>query len=344
MVADIVLTQLIDPKELVDKIDPKILAQETSAIVDKELDTMARELIGSRWDQLPAGVRAAVATRARNRMPSVIGSLMDYAKANINGLFDLTYIVTALLIKDKPLLNRMVRENIGQILSFMKVFGLIFGGVVGGIQLVVYCFTENTLIIPVFGFIVGLVSDWIALQMVFLPRKPKKYLGVFRWHGMFFRYRDEFISGYAARAAEEVLTPKVIIESLMSGALADRLFEMIRTEVDKAIRDELGPTAPVVTAAIGSQRYNQVRDLVVARARELMPEAAEAVEGYVMTAMDVENTAVSAFARLSDDEYEAMIRPVFKDDEWLVVVVGGGLGFLVGELQVHLLTAMGGLH
>ena len=39
-----------------------------------------------------------------------------------------------------------------------------------------------------------------------------------------------------------------------------------------------------------------------------------------------------------------MIRPVFKDDEWLVVVVGGGLGFLVGELQVHLLTALGGLH
>jgi len=38
-----------------------------------------------------------------------------------------------------------------------------------------------------------------------------------------------------------------------------------------------------------------------------------------------------------------MLRPVFKDDEWLVVAVGGGLGFVVGELQVLLLTELAGL-
>ncbi|HET7734748.1 MAG TPA: hypothetical protein VFK52_02130 [Nocardioidaceae bacterium] len=342
--ADIVLTNLIDPKELVDRLDAREVARECDNLIVGSIDPIGRELLGDRWDQLPQAVKNAIAARARARAPQVIHSLFDYAKANIDGLFDLGYIVTDLLIEEKEILNQMVRKNIPMILDFMKVFGLIFGGVVGAIQLVVYCFTESTLIIPLFGLTVGLVSDWIALQMIFLPRKPKKYLGLFPWHGMFFRYRNQFISGYASDVAQSVLTPKVIMNALMSGALVERLFGMIRGEIDQAIKDELGITAPVVTAAVGSRRYNEARDLVIARAREVLPEAAEQLDAYVMTAMDIENTVVKAFENLSDDDFEAMIRPVFKDDEWLVVWLGGGLGFLVGELQVHLLTALGGLH
>jgi uncharacterized membrane protein YheB (UPF0754 family) len=342
--AEVVLTNLIDPRELVDRLDSREIAKECDHLIVGSIDPIGRELIGDRWDQLPAPVKNAIIARARARSPQVMDSLFDYAKANIEGLFDLGYIVTELLIDQKEILNRMVKDNVGMILNFMKVFGLIFGGVVGGIQLVVYCFTENTLIIPIFGLVVGLVSDWIALQMVFLPRKPTKYLGLVSWHGMFFRYRNEFMTGYATRIGEEILTPKVIMNALMDGALADRLFGMIRGEIDNAIKAELGVAAPVVTAAIGSKRYNEVRDLVVARAREVMPEAADKLDDYIATAMDIENTVVKAFDKLSDDDFEAMVRPVFKDDEWLVVWLGGGLGFLVGELQVHLLTALGGLH
>ena len=40
---------------------------------------------------------------------------------------------------------------------------------------------------------------------------------------------------------------------------------------------------------------------------------------------------------LNDDEYEGLLRPAFKQDEWKLVALGAALGFLVGELQVHLL-------
>ena len=141
-------------------------------------------------------MRNAIIARARARSPQVIAALFEYAKANIDGLFDLGFIVTELLINQKQILNEMVRRNIPMILNFMKVFGLIFGGVVGAIQMVVYCFTENTLVIP--GFRTprraGVGLDHPA-GMVFRPRKPTTYLGVFRWHGMFFEYRDPFRQG-----------------------------------------------------------------------------------------------------------------------------------------------------
>jgi hypothetical protein len=40
---------------------------------------------------------------------------------------------------------------------------------------------------------------------------------------------------------------------------------------------------------------------------------------------------------MTDEEYEGLLRPAFKQDEWKLIAVGGILGFLIGELQVHLL-------
>ena len=44
-------------------------------------------------------------------------------------------------------------------------------------------------------------------------------------------------------------------------------------------------------------------------------------------------------AQLTVDEYEGLLRPAFQQDEWLLIAVGAVLGFLVGEMQVHVMLA-----
>ncbi|WP_269811734.1 hypothetical protein [Nocardia acididurans] len=40
---------------------------------------------------------------------------------------------------------------------------------------------------------------------------------------------------------------------------------------------------------------------------------------------------------MTPDEFEGLLRPTFKQDEWKLVAVGALLEFVIGELQVHLL-------
>jgi uncharacterized membrane protein YheB (UPF0754 family) len=42
-------------------------------------------------------------------------------------------------------------------------------------------------------------------------------------------------------------------------------------------------------------------------------------------------------SRLTNEEYESILRPVFKDDEPLMIAVGAILGGLVGEIQVQIM-------
>ena len=53
-----------------------------------------------------------------------------------------------------------------------------------------------------------------------------------------------------------------------------------------------------------------------------------------------EGTVIDKMGQLTDEEYESILRPVFKDDEPLVIAVGAILGGLVGELQVQVMELL----
>jgi hypothetical protein len=43
-------------------------------------------------------------------------------------------------------------------------------------------------------------------------------------------------------------------------------------------------------------------------------------------------------AKMSNEQFESILRPIFKEDERALIAVGAVLGFLIGEVQVELIT------
>ncbi len=65
-----------------------------------------------------------------------------------------------------------------------------------------------------------------------------------------------------------------------------------------------------------------------------IPETSEHVEAYAAERLDIENTLNDRMALLDTDSYENLLRPAFKDDEWIVVALGATLGFAVRRASV----------
>ena len=55
---------------------------------------------------------------------------------------------------------------------------------------------------------------------------------------------------------------------------------------------------------------------------------------YASNVFDLEQLIVEKMNELSDERYEAILRPIFKDDEMLMVMFGALLGLMIGEVQV----------
>jgi uncharacterized membrane protein YheB (UPF0754 family) len=342
--ADALLGRLIDPRELLESIDPEVLARAIEDPLIEISDDVAREILSryspELWDRLPEPTRRLVLARVRQRAPDIVARLLTRLREDIDTTFDPRLAVVENMVANRHLMVRLMREIALPELGFMVRMGVLFGLAIGTVQMVLWALTHNHLILPLFGAFVGFFSDWIALKMIFVPRTPRRYLGVFPWHGLFFKRREGLSRGYAHMAADALLTPAVLLRAILDGPLADRLFAMVAREAEWALKQEEGVAAPVLDLAIGSKRYLDLRDAVRARAPEAAARIEPRLEEFASSTWDIETLVGDAMVRMDDDEYEAILRPMFKDDEWVVIVVGGLLGALVGELQVLLLTSI----
>ncbi len=336
---------LLKPEELLDRIDPYEAVNELREPLTRAVDEMAREvaeqLRPGLWDSLPPAARAAIINRVHEQAPQIIDNLLVQMKANLNQVVDLQFLTVTTLVRNKAQLNELMKRTGGSAMAFVRRSGIYFGFMIGLVQMVAWAVIHNVWIMPVFGFITGFVSDWLALNMLFRPKEKRRFLG-FEFQGVLQTKREEITRDYAEIMAADLFAPSVLFEAVLHGPGADRLFAMVQREVGAAIDAQAGVAQPLVQLTVGSQRYRAMKETIASRVITMIPETAREFEEYAVKTMGIEELLVEKMNQLSNDEFEAIMRPVFKDDEWLMISVGAMLGFLVGELQVemiHLLTS-----
>jgi uncharacterized membrane protein YheB (UPF0754 family) len=337
--------KLLKPEEILDKIDAQEAVDELREPLTRTIDAMARELAEQirpgLWDSLPAAGRNAVLARVHAAAPGVVNNLLAEMKADLPRFVDLQYLAVTTLVKNKTQLNELMKGLGGAAMKFIRRSGIYFGFAIGLVQMVAWGFLHNPWIMPGFGFVTGFASDWLALNLIFIPREPKKLLGFIPVHGVLHAQRNDVTSDYAHILANDLFSADVLLEAILHGPTSERLFAAVDKELSAALDAQAGFAKPLITLAIGTKRYRDVKDTIVQMVLERLPETLQEAKDYTAKTLDIENLIVEKMNNLTPDQYEAILRPVFKDDEMLMVTVGAVLGFLVGELQVVLVEHFG---
>ena len=68
----------------------------------------------------------------------------------------------------------------------------------------------------------------------------------------------------------------------------------------------------------------------------LNPKQFEHIHSYISQSLDIEDTLSSRLKTLSPQDFEDLLHPVFKEDEIILIVVGGVLGAIAGLVQTRL--------
>jgi uncharacterized membrane protein YheB (UPF0754 family) len=218
-------------------------------------------------------------------------------------------------------------------MAFIARCGVYFGLFLGLVQTVVWALTKAPLVLPIFGAAIGWFTDWLAIKLVFFPREPRKVLGILPLQGVFQRRRDEVAKQYATVVAQEVMTVPNLVNAILTGPRADRLRSMIRETVEQAIEEQAGIARPLMGAA----HFATLKKTAGERAVRYLPTTMLIAERYATTALDIRDTIATKMRRLTRVEYEGLLRPAFRQDEWKLIAVGAAIGAVIGELQVILL-------
>ncbi|WP_158882489.1 DUF445 family protein [Amycolatopsis anabasis] len=338
---EMLTSNLVDPNEIFARLDPDQVAKEIEEPLLRVVEDITREVMEQYqprlWEALPTGAQQLLLKRVQTESPKVIAKIMREISHNIDDVLDLKHMVVTNLVRDKALLNRLIRDISRPEMRFIARSGIVFGFYLGVVQLLVWALTKSPYVLPAFGLMIGWFTDWLALKMIFLPREPKVFLGCYTWQGVFQKRRHQVAADYGDMIAREIITIPNLLEEILRGPKADRLFEMISREVRRTIDAQASIVKPFVAMAVGSRRFQEMKQAAAAKAAERVPETIRHAEDYAINALDVRNTIVDRMRRLSPVEFEGLLRPAFRQDEWKLIAVGAVIGGLVGELQVLLL-------
>jgi uncharacterized membrane protein YheB (UPF0754 family) len=332
---ELLTANLLDLREVFGRIDPVIITSELEQPLLRAVDHIAREVLAEHhprlWEVMPTLAQEMLIKQVQTSAPRLVREFLDDVRENLDEVLDVQHMTVQRLTRDRALLVRLIRETSRPEMAFIARMGIYFGFGLGLVQTIVWAFTREPWVLPAFGGVIGLCTDWLAIKLIFVPREPVR-VGRVIFQGKFQRRRAEVARQYGELIANEVLTVQNLLDAVLRGPRADRLAALVEQMVSSAVDAQM-PLAWTV----GGTRLREMKHAAARKALEQLPDTARYAEGYLTEAMDVAKMIEQRMLALTPLEFEGLLRPAFRQDEWKLIAVGGVIGFVVGELQVLLM-------
>ncbi len=329
-------TKLLDIGTQFSKIKPNKVAEEMAPSIDhlskQIIDEVMEAKLPKIWERTPQGLRQNIYDTVSENLPHIVEEMMKDVKSDFSNMLDLKYLAVSALTQNKALLNQMFLTCGEEEFKFIKKSGLYFGFLFGLIQMIVWYFLPIWWILPLFGVLVGYFTNLVALKLIFRPLNPIK-VGKLVIQGMFIRRQKEVSTEYSKIVASKIITIENIFEYIIRGPGSEKLEKIVSKQIEYTINETAGLLRSLVEITTGSQLFIHIRNIVCFRFMQELPMNIRQVFGYAENALDLEHILRHKMIGLTPLEFESFLRPVFKEDETTLILIGALLGGLAGLLQ-----------
>lgn len=184
--------------------------------------------------------------------------------------------------------------------------------------------------LPTVGGAIGWATNWVAIKMLFHPRKPTWGL-----HGLLPRRQNELAASVGDVVGNELVPTDELLKGLDGIDLTPHLGELL----DQAITTKLEDIKriPLIGSLVTAERIAGIRDSVLRQLVEKQPVLIARFKEVIKERIDIGKIAKEKLASFDLDRLERIVNHIaskeFRAIEWWGLV----LGFIIGLFQAGLL-------
>lgn len=334
--------KIIDVQEVLEKIDidgvNKQIQPNLQQLIEQVMADAESRATKVYWEKIPSFLKKRLYRKIENELPDTVRRLMDDIKENHQSLLDIKQMVINRFDEDKGLLVRLIKKTIDTELGFLVKSGLVLGFIFGIIQMIVFFkYPDTWYVLPVGGFVVGYITNWIAIKLMFWPLDPIK-IGPFVLQGVFIKRKDQVAKDYSETLTESVLNAETFANYILRSESSSPLNKLLKFYLNDAIDRSLGGSKHLVLYSMGADNYINFKSSFYENlSSENLPLSVQAGIAYTEQEINLSEIIESRMKEFTPRELDGFVRPIFEEDEWLLYVVGGSLGFLAGWGQLVLM-------
>jgi uncharacterized membrane protein YheB (UPF0754 family) len=187
--------------------------------------------------------------------------------------------------------------------------------------------------IPFISAFIHWLTIWMALKLLFHPRHPRRVLG-FTLQGVFPKKQRQIAESLGRIVGQQLFSFGDIEKTIADPENVKRILPLVEAHIDNFLRNKLKETMPMISMFIGEKTIVQLKGVFMAELEELFPVVMRSYVSHLREDLDLERIVVEKIAGFSNDRLEAMLNEFLTKEFRFVEVIGAGLGFLIGLLQI----------
>ena len=278
--------------------------------------------------------RARLTTELAAELPGAVARLQERA----DELVDLNRLITDKLVELGPRRFVSIIRELGKgELFWIRVYGGLFGGLIGLAQYTVISVLPARLSLVVVGAVVGAVTNFLAIKMLFWPRRPRD-LGPFRLQGMFPKRQEEIATELARMAADQFIVPERIFGDLAWKILPDPADPRLAHRLEGVLAARAPALKGLLAATLKPEQQEELKGHLAAAYREEMPGVVRQVVAAAAAQLNVMEILVAKVVALPKLRFEQFIRQLFATEEIYLIMYGALVGGMMGAMQLALLV------
>ena len=188
-------------------------------------------------------------------------------------------------------------------------------------------------LIPFISAFIGWFTNWIAIKMLFHPKKQVNILGL-KFQGIFPKGQQQFAEKLGTLVANELIHFDEIAAKLKDPEQLKELNPTIEAHIDTFLRVKLKEKIPVVAMFIGDNTITKLKDGMMEEINVLLPEVIDRYTQGLGEKIDIQKMVTEKVAAFSSDKLEEILESIMKKEFRFVEILGGVLGFIIGLLQI----------
>jgi uncharacterized membrane protein YheB (UPF0754 family) len=188
------------------------------------------------------------------------------------------------------------------------------------------------LLVLISGFI-GWITNWIAIKMLFHPRKPVRMLGL-SIQGIFPKNQTQFAQKLGKLVSGEFLSFADIEQKISEPRNIQKMMPLIEGHIDTFLKEKLAEQLPMISMFIGDKTITRLKSTFMQEIESLLPPVMRSYAGQLKTELDLEKIITEKVAKFSSDRLEELLYQIMAKEFRFVEWVGAVIGLLIGIVQV----------
>ena len=179
----------------------------------------------------------------------------------------------------------------------------------------------------------GWITTWIAIKMLFHPRKP---INIFGWklQGIFPKNQQLIAQKLGQVVGKELLSFAEIEQKVTDPENLKQLKPEIEKHIDIFLREKIKDVLPMLSMFIGEKTINQLKEAFLMELESLFPVLMKSYMNKLEKDLDLEKIVTEKVAGFSSGKLEDILNQITKREFKFLEVIGGVFGFLIGLIQV----------